>query len=136
MSGHVIVSPFESNCVILADRNYPLVEGIRGMLETVFENVVMVASVSSLTETTRRLQPRMVIVDLSLSGEVGLEWIARIREESPGVRMIAMSIHDEPSVRQRAMDTGCSGFVVKRDLASQLLDVVEQVLSLGAEPQS
>jgi len=61
-----------ANCVLLADRHHGLTEGVRGLLETLFHTVVMVADEASLTETAARLQPEVAVVDLSLARESSL----------------------------------------------------------------
>ena len=63
-----------SNCVILADGHQNMLEGIRGLLQTTFESVVMVADEKSLFDVIEKLNPDMIVVDLSLpmSGEVNI----------------------------------------------------------------
>ena len=55
------------SCVLLADRHHGLAEGVRGLLETAFESVFMVADGTSLLEGVDRLEPDVAIVDLSLA---------------------------------------------------------------------
>ena len=55
------------SCVLLADRHHALTEGVRGLLETSFESVVMVADEVSLLEGAIRLRPDVAVVDLSVS---------------------------------------------------------------------
>jgi DNA-binding NarL/FixJ family response regulator len=45
------------NCVLLADRHQDLLDGVRGLLETAFDTVVMVADEASLLEGVSRLRP-------------------------------------------------------------------------------
>ena len=49
------------HCVLLADRHHGLTEGIRGLLETLFDAVVMVADEPSLQESAVRLQPSAAV---------------------------------------------------------------------------
>ena len=63
------------SCVLLADRHHGLTEGVRGLLETAFGTVVMVADEASLLEGAGRLQPDVAIVDLSLARDGGLRWL-------------------------------------------------------------
>jgi two-component system secretion response regulator SsrB len=124
------------NCVVLADRHHGLTEGVRGLLETIFKTVVMVADASSLQETAGRLQPEMVVADISLTRDSSLHWLQRLRQRCPEVKLIVLSFHDEPSVRRAAMESGADGFVLKRAIATDLLPTVESVLagSRGAAP--
>ena len=116
-------------CVLLADRHHGLSEGMRGLLETIFEAVVMVADEHSLAESAVRLQPTLAVVDLSLARGDSLAWLQRLRERCPGLKIIVLSVHDEPSVCRSAMDVGVEGFVLKRALATELLPAVDAVLA-------
>ena len=129
--GNEINSMTESkfSCVILADRSVGLTEGVRGMLETMFESVVIVANVTSLLESAARLQPEMAAVDVSLAHDGGLYWIGEMRKRCPEIKLIALSVHDEPSVEITATNAGCDGFVLKRAIAAELLPAVERLLS-------
>lgn len=120
-------------CVLLADRHHGLTEGVRGLLETAFETVVMVADEASLLEGAGRLQPEMAVVDLSLARDNCLGWLREIRVRCPGLKVIVLSVHDEQAVRQEAMDAGADAVVLKRAIATELLIVVDRVRGgLGA----
>lgn len=117
------------NCVLLADRHHGLTEGVRGLLETMFETVVMVADEPSLLESAARLQPKIVVADVSLAHDGTLRWIEELRERCPELRLIVLSIYDEPSVRRAATEAGADGFVLKRAIATDLLPTVEALLA-------
>ena len=83
------------SCVLLADRHHGLTEGVRGLLETAFGTVVMVADEASLLEGAVRLQPEVAIVDLSLARDSGLGWLRELRRRCPDLKVIVLSVHDE-----------------------------------------
>lgn len=116
-------------CVLLADRHHGLIEGIHGLLETTFATVVMVTDENSLMESASRMQPAVVVADLSVAGGPGFGWLGRMLEQSPGSKVIVLSVHDEPTVVESALDAGASGFVLKRAIASDLLTAVDAVLA-------
>jgi len=117
-----------ANCVLLADRHHGLTEGVRGLLETLFHTVVMVADETSLTETAARLQPEVAVVDLSLARESSLHWLEELHRRCPALKLVMLSVHDEPSVRQAALEAGAQAFVLTRAIATDLLPAVEAVL--------
>jgi DNA-binding NarL/FixJ family response regulator len=123
----IMAKPFD--CVLLADRHHGLTEGVRGLLETLFATVVMVADEPSLQESAGRLQPEMVVVDLSLTRDSSLHWLQRLRQRCPQMKVIVLSRHDESCARQAAMDAGADGFVLKRAIATDLLPAIESVLA-------
>lgn len=121
-----------ANCVLLADRHIGLTEGVRGLLESLFGAVVMVADANSLQQTARRLRPEVAVVDLSLTRDSTLHWLRDLRESCPEVKVVVISIHDEPRVRQAVMAGGADGFVLKRSIASDLLPAIDSLLSRGS----
>ncbi len=116
-------------CVLLADRHHGLTEAVRGLLETSFDAVVMVADETSFLESAERLNPTVVVADLGLAPGESFGWLRRLLARCPQSRVIVLSNHDELSVMQAALDTGAMGFVLKREIASQLLDAVAAVLA-------
>jgi DNA-binding NarL/FixJ family response regulator len=115
------------SCVLLADRHHGLSEGVRGLLETAFGTVVMVADKASLHEVAYRLRPDVAVVDLSLARDGDLEWLKAVRQRCPGLKVIAISVHDEETVRRAALAAGADAFVLKRAIATDLLPAVALV---------
>ncbi len=115
------------SCVLLADRHHGLTEGVRGLLETAFGTVVMVADEASLLEGASRLRPDVAVVDLSLAGDHGLGWLRTLRQRCPDLKVIVLSVHDEETVRLAALEAGADAFVLKRAIATDLLKAVALV---------
>jgi len=120
------------SCVLLADRHHGLTEGVRGLLETAFGSVLMVADEASLLEGADRLRPDLAVVDLSLARDSSLGWLRTLRQRCPDLKVIVLSVHDEEAVRRAAMEAGADGFVLKRAIATDLLSAVERVRGAGA----
>ena len=96
-------------------------EGVRGLLETEFEAVVVVGDEVSLFESARQLHVAMAVVDLSLRRGDGLGLIRRIRSHFPQLKLIALSVHEEKNAELAAIEAGANGFVLKRSIATDLL---------------
>ena len=77
-----------ARCVLLADRHHGLTEGVRSLLETMFDTVVMVADEASLLASADRLQPQVAVVDLSIARDSQLGWVHQLRERSPHLKLI------------------------------------------------
>ena len=121
--------------VLVAERHHGLAEGLRGLLETVFDCVVTVADERSLTESAGRLAPALVVVDLALGhGDIG-GLIGRLRARCPGLLVLVVSTHEEPSVAESTIRFGADGFLVKRDIAAGLLPMVDELLR-GERPNA
>jgi two-component system secretion response regulator SsrB len=120
-------------CVLLGDRHHGLSEGIRGLLESAFDAVVMVADEYSLFETASRLQPMVAVVDLSLARGDNLQWLRRLRARCPKLKILALTVHDEDCVRLAALEAGADGVVLKRAIATDLLPTIDRLLDPSEE---
>jgi two-component system secretion response regulator SsrB len=122
--------------VLLADRHHGLTEGVRGLLATTFGSVVMVADEASLIEGAARLQPDVAIVDISLARDNYLNWFRALRASCPDLKVIVLSVHDEQSVREAVLSAGADAFVLKRAIATDLLNAVDALRrrQVGAGP--
>lgn len=116
-------------CVLLADRHHSLSEGIRGLLETAFGGVFMVADQVSLMEGAERLRPIVAVVDLSLAGGDIAALLGSLRRRAPTTKVLLLSVHDEPTVTSASLAAGADGVVLKRAIATDLLPAVEAVLA-------
>ena len=114
-------------CVILADSHQNVLERVRGLLETMFEAVVMVADKQSLFETVDRVTPDLAIVDLSLKPSAEVDVAREFKNRYPDVKLIALSLHDDASVAQHVLESGASAFVLKRCISTDLFDAIESV---------
>ena len=124
------------SCVLLADRHHGLTEGVRGLLETTFGTVVMVADEASLLDGAARLRPDLAVVDLSLARGSGLDWLRTLRQRCPALKVIVLSVHDEQAVRRAAMEAGADAFVLKREIVTDLLNAVERVREVRSSSAS
>jgi DNA-binding NarL/FixJ family response regulator len=107
----------KSSCVLLADRHHGLRDSVRGLLETEFETVFMVADEASLLEGAGRLRPGMVVVDLSLSSGDMRGLLARVGERAPGSKILVLPVHDQSTVADAALAAGADGVVLNAQAA-------------------
>jgi two-component system secretion response regulator SsrB len=115
--------------VLLADRHHGLRDSVRGLLETTFETVFMVADEASLLQGAGRLKPAIVVVDLSLSAGDMCGLIDRITGRSPDSKVLVLSVHDQPAVADAALAAGANAVVLKRALATDLLPAIDALLA-------
>jgi DNA-binding NarL/FixJ family response regulator len=118
--------------VILADSHLNMLGGVHSLLDALFETVLMVANERSLMDAVAEFKPCLVVVDLSLpdAGEVNI--VKRLIERYPDLRLIVLSVHDEPAVATQVRQLGVAGFVLKRTAATDLVPAVCEVLRGGA----
>jgi DNA-binding NarL/FixJ family response regulator len=117
--------------VLLADSHLNMLVGVHSLLDAMFETVLMVADEHSLMEAIATFKPDLVVVDLSLpsSGEVNIA--RRLMIQHPDVRLVVLSVHDDPTVAIVVLKAGAAGFVLKRSAATDLTPAVNEVLRGG-----
>lgn len=116
---------------LLADSHLGMLGGVHSLLDTLFETVLMVANERSLMEAVTTFKPDLVVVDLSLPGEGEANVAKRLIGRRPDLRLIVLSVHDEPTVVSQMLDAGAAGFVLKRAAATDLVPAVQEVLQGG-----
>lgn len=102
---------------------------MRGLLETEFDTVFMVATEASLLEGAERLNPAVVLVDMSLSAGDLKRLLGLIGARAPGAKVLLLSVHDERTVAEGAFAAGAHAVVLKRCLATDLMPAVDTVLA-------
>ena len=117
--------------VLLADRNTAMVEGIRNLLETMFDTVVMVSDEKSLIETLDRFDPDLVIVDLGMPVTRAQNVADFLNRYDPELKFIVLSTHEGREVMERCKFSGASGYILKRSSAGNLIKAVEIVQKGG-----
>ena len=116
------------NRILIADAHLTMMAGVRFLLKDSFEASVMVADEHSLRDAVESSQFDLVIADLSIqtsSGENVARLLQRVR---PELRVIILSVHDEPAVLQECLAAGAKGFVLKRAAVNDLIPAVEAVM--------
>src|SRR6266480_3456560 len=117
--------------VLLADSHLSMLQGVHSLLDALFETVLMVADERSLIEAIATFKPELVVVDLSLPGVGEANVARRLMGRHPDLRLIVLSVHDDPTVAILIRNTGAAGFVLKRATATDLLPAVKEVMRGG-----
>jgi DNA-binding NarL/FixJ family response regulator len=120
--------------VVLADSHLNLVAGVYTLLETIFESVLMVSDEHSLLDAISVYHPDLVVADVSLpspTGGVGVNLVTRLKRHYPELRLVVLSVHDDPIVVAEVRSAGAVGFVLKRSVGADLLPAVRDVLAGG-----
>jgi DNA-binding NarL/FixJ family response regulator len=71
--------------------------------------------------------PDVVLLDLSLPGMNGIETARVLRVAAPGVRLVALSMHEDAEYVRGFLEAGGSGYVPKSSLETQLIDAIMAV---------
>ena len=114
--------------ILVIDDDREVGQALTGVLGELGHEVHWTSSGHDGVERLKELQPSVVLLDVNIPGEDGLEILGQVRETSPGASVIMVSAFAEPSVVVRAMKQGASDFLTKPLRHDDVRDAVENVL--------
>jgi DNA-binding NarL/FixJ family response regulator len=119
--------------VLLADDHVLFRQGMRLLLEEDrrLEVVAEADDGRQAVELACALRPDVALIDLGMPGGDGLEALERIQRLCPDVRVIIVTMHDDPICQDDAMQAGAAGFLSKGAPLSDLRHAVHDALLGG-----
>jgi len=115
--------------ILVADDHELVRSGIRGLLHARRGWTVVGEAMNGreAVEKANRLKPDVAILDISMPDLDGLQATRRIREVVPSTKVVVLTMHDSDQMVRRVLDAGALGYVLKSDLATQLVKAVKDV---------
>lgn len=113
--------------LILADDHTMFAEGLKSLLDEEFELLGTVGNGQDLVDITHRLNPEVIIVDISMPVLSGFDAIRRIRDLGSEAKVIFLTMHDDDTLVEEAFRCGGSGYVLKQAAGEELVEAIKQV---------
>lgn len=115
--------------ILIVDDHAIVRQGFAALLKTVpgFAVVAEAGDGEEAVELYRRHRPDVTLMDLRLPRMNGVDAIARIRQESPGARIIVLTTYDGDEDIYRAMQAGAKGYLLKGMDLKELTDAIRTV---------
>jgi two-component system response regulator NreC len=114
--------------IVLADDHVLVRQGLKSLLER--EGIQVVAEASDGQEAVRyveSLEPDIAVMDISMPILNGLNAAREIGRSSPKTKTILLTQHDEGQYIREALEAGVKGYVLKNQVAGDLLLAIRQV---------
>jgi DNA-binding NarL/FixJ family response regulator len=114
---------------LLADDHEDFLATAARFVEQEFEVVNKVGDGETLLGEAARLEPDVLILDISMPLMSGIEAARRLRAAGCRARIVFLTVHDDPDYVRAALAAGALGYVVKCRLASDLLLAMREALA-------
>ena len=117
--------------VVLADDHEVVREGLKALINSQLDMTVVgeAADGEAAVRQARALLPDVLVMDLSMPVLNGAEATIQVRRDCPGVKVIALTVHEERVYLSQLLRAGASGYVLKRAAAAELVRAVRAVAS-------
>lgn len=115
--------------VVLADDHEVVREGLKALINSQLDMTVVgeAADGEAAVRVACTLVPDVLVMDLSMPVLSGAEATLRVRGECPGVKVLALTVHEERAYLSQLLRAGASGYILKRAAAAELVRAVRAV---------
>jgi two-component system response regulator NreC len=119
--------------VLIVDDHAVVRSGLRLVLDA-DEGIEPVGEAGNAREAifeARSLKPDVILLDVVMPGQSGLEIIPQLLHENPETKVLVLSMQDDPRYVREAFDAGASGYVLKEAADSEVVTAVREVAEGG-----
>lgn len=114
--------------VILADDHTLMLEALKNLLESEFEVVGTFGDGRALVEGAPKLRPDVIILDIGMPLMNGLNAGQRLKQLMPNVKLIYVTMNQDPDVAGEAFRLGANGYLLKTSAVKELVKAIRQVV--------
>lgn len=116
--------------ILLADDHQIIREGIRSLLKKhdEFEIIGEAADGRETVELALKLEPDVVIMDISMPNLNGIDATAQLVKKIPNIKILALSMHKHKNFVEEILRVGASGYLLKENSYEELIAAMHAVL--------
>ena len=116
--------------IIMAEDHQMLIDGVQSFFEY-NENINIIATANNGKELVRLVslkQPKLVITDIRMPKMDGIEATKLIKKDFPHIKVLALTMFDQPDAIKQMLNAGASGYLLKNSGIKMLGDAIEKVV--------
>jgi DNA-binding NarL/FixJ family response regulator len=114
--------------ILLADDHAALLKATNALLKAQFDIVGSVADGAALVSEAARLDPDIIVADITLPIISGIEAAHLLHETSPGAKIVFLTVHSEQQFVEACMAEGALGYVLKSHMKAHLIPAIQAAL--------
>jgi len=115
--------------VLIADDHHAWLDRVTALLKSSFDLVGTASNGQTLVGEARRLQPDLIVLDITMPVLNGIEAAHEIHETGPDIKLVFLTVHEEPEYVHACFAEGGLGYVKKTRLGTDLLPAIREALS-------
>jgi two-component system response regulator NreC len=115
--------------IVVVDDHAVVRSGLRLLLDAQ-EDIEVVGEAGNAKDAifrARALKPDVILLDVVMPGESGIDVLPELRKESPDTKVLVLSMQDDPSYVREAFAAGASGYVLKEAADEEVVAAVREV---------
>jgi two-component system, NarL family, response regulator NreC len=119
--------------IVLVDDHAVVRSGLRLLLDKQ-EDIEVVGEAGNAKDAifrARALKPDVMLLDVVMPGESGIEVLPKLLKESPDTKVLVLSMQDDPSYVREAFAAGASGYVLKEAADEEVVAAVREIAAGG-----
>jgi DNA-binding NarL/FixJ family response regulator len=113
--------------LVLVDDHELVLESLRSSLSSEFDVLASVATGAEVLPAVLEHRPDVLLLDLGLPDRSGLEIISDLRQHTPDLRILVVTMHNDPVLVESALQSGATGFIPKNAGFQELCGAVKEV---------
>jgi DNA-binding NarL/FixJ family response regulator len=119
--------------ILLADDHKVVRDGLRLLIDSQRDMRVVgeAGTGKEALQQARDLKPDVAVMDLSMPELNGLQATERLRADCPAVKVVALTVHEDPSYLLQLCKAGAVGYVLKRSAGDDLIRAIRAVAGGG-----
>src|SRR5436190_6339563 len=110
--------------VLIADDHIILSQGLQSLLEDDFDIAGIVTDGRALVESAKKLDPDVIVADISMPVLNGLDAVRQLRREGYKTKVVFLTLHAEAAIAIEAFRAGATGYVVKHSAGDELIAAI------------
>jgi DNA-binding NarL/FixJ family response regulator len=114
--------------ILLADDDLEILAATGKFLQAHFDVVDMVSDGLLLVDAAFKLQPDVIVTDISMPKMNGLEAVRKIRSSLPGIKFVFLTMYGAKGYRKEAQNLGAAGYVLKSSAREQLNQAIHTAM--------
>ena len=115
--------------VLLADDHPLVLERVKALLQSSFEVVGVAHDGLELVDEAIRLNPDIIVADISMPELDGIEAAHQLREMGAKATIVFLTIHESPEFVEACLAEGALGFVLKAQMKADLIPAINSALA-------